>query len=516
MNTRERIRELEARRARVQAMGGPERIAKQHAAGKWTARERIEGLLDPDTFQELYGFAHHRATELGMTGRDIPSDGVVVGAGAVDGRLIFVSSQDFTVSGGTAGEMHSQKISRVLDQALLCGAPVVLFNDSGGARIQEGVDSLSGYGGIFYRNTQLSGVVPQISVISGPCAGGAAYSPAITDFIIMVKGISRLFITGPEVIKEVTGEEVSAEELGGAQVQTALSGVAHFLAEDEADSMRLVRRLLSFLPSNNTLDPPGDSGGTLIYESNPRLDELVPDDTREPFDIREIILEVVDPGEWLEVHEHFARNIVVGLARLNRRVIGVVANQPAHLGGALDIDASVKAARFIRFCNAFNIPLVQFVDVPGFMPGVKQEYGGIIRHGAKMLFAYAAATVPKITVVVRKAYGGSFLAMCTKSMGADRVFAWPTAEIGVMGAAGAVQILYGRDIAAAADPAAERERRVEEYREQFASPWLAAARMHIDNVIEPRDTREYISFALETLRNKRELRPQMKHGTMPL
>ncbi len=516
MKTREKIERLGHERARVEAMGGPDRVAKQRQAGKWTARERIRALLDRDTFQELYAFARHRAVDLGMAGREMPADGVVGGAGAVDGQLIFVSSQDFTVAGGTAGEIHAEKICRVLDQALLCGAPVVLFNDSGGARIQEGVDALAGYGGIFYRNTLLSGVVPQISVIVGPCAGGAAYSPAITDFIIMVKGISRLFITGPDVIKEVTGEEVTAEDLGGAEVQTSLSGVAHFLAEDEEDAVRLVRRLLSFLPGNNTLDPPGPPEGTLVYESDPALDSLIPDDPRQPYDVRSIILRVVDDGDFLEVHEHFAPNIVVGFARIQGRTVGVVANQPMIMSGALDINASVKAARFIRFCNAFNIPLLNFVDVPGFMPGVKQEYGGIIRHGAKMLFAYAAATVPKITLVTRKAYGGSFLAMCAKSMGADRVFAWPTAEIGVMGAEGAVQIIYGREIAASADPAALKADRIEEYRERFASPYLAAARMHIDNVIEPRDTREYVSFALETLRNKRELRPPKKHGTMPL
>ncbi len=516
MKTRVRIEDLGTRRRRVEAMGGPERVEKQHRAGKWTARERLVSLLDEGTFQELYAFARHRSTAFDMADKDLPGDGVVVGAGAVDGRLVFVSSQDFTVAGGTAGELHAQKITRVLDQALLCGAPVVLFNDSGGARIQEGVDALAGYGTIFHRNVLLSGVVPQISVVSGPCAGGAAYSPALTDFIIMVKGISRLFITGPEVIKEVTGEEVTAEELGGAEVQTSLSGVAHFLAEDEADAVRLVRRLLSFLPSNNTADPPAPPGGTLVYESDSALDAVVPDDPREPYDMREVILRVVDDADFFEVHEHFARNILIGFARIQGRPVGIVANQPAYLGGALDINASVKAARFIRFCNAFSIPLVNFVDVPGFMPGVKQEYGGIIRHGAKMLFAYAASTVPKVTVVTRKAYGGSFLAMCAKSLGADRVFAWPTAEIGVMGAEGAVQIIYGREIAAAEDPRRLREERIEEYRELFASPYVAAARMHVDNVIEPRDTREYVSFALETLHNKRELRPPKKHGTMPL
>ena len=516
MSTRKKIEELGRRREDIMRMGGPERLAKQHAAGKWTARQRVGALLDPGTFQELYAFARHRAADFGMEEKDIPADGVVVGAGAVDGRLVFVSSQDFTSTGGTAGEIHAEKISRTLDQALLCGAPVVLFNDSGGARIQEGVDSLAGYGKIFYRNTLLSGVVPQISVISGPCAGGAAYSPAITDFIVMIKGISRLFITGPEVIKTVTGEDVTAEELGGAEVQTSLSGVAHFLAEDEGDAVRLVRRLLSFIPSNNTMNPPGLPLGELVYEYNPELDRIIPDDPRDPYDIREIILRVFDDRDFFEVHKHFAPNIVVGFARMNGRVVGVVANQPLVLGGALDIDASVKSARFIRFCNAFNIPLVNFVDVPGFMPGVRQEYGGIVRHGAKMLFAYAAATVPKITVVTRKAYGGSFLAMCAKSMGADRVFAWPTAEIAVMGADGAVQVLYGREIAASDDPQGLRREKVDEYRQRFASPYAAAARMHIDNVIEPGDTREYISFALETLHNKRELRPQKKHGTMPL
>jgi len=512
--TKQKLRELEERRARIWEMGGAIRVEKQHASGKLTARERIALLFDEGTFQELGLFAVPRDDP---EGKRFPSDGVVVGCGAIGGRLTFVAAQDFTVGGGAVGRMHAGKICDVMEQALRCGAPFIQINDSGGARIQEGVDALHGYGRIFYNNTLLSGVVPQISIIAGPCAGGAAYSPALTDFIIMVKKESKMFITGPDVVKAVTGQDITAEALGGAMVATSLSGVAHFLAEDDNDAIAVAKRLLSFLPQNNTEDPPRLTQAHLLeFSPDPFLDEVIPDDPREPYNVLDVITHVVDGGDFLEIMPQFAQNIVIGFGRIGGRSVGVVANQPGVLAGAIDINASAKSARFVRFCNALNIPLVTFVDVPGFLPGIEQEYGGIIRHGAKMLFAYGAATVPKITIILHKAYGGAYLAMCGKAMGADRVFAWPTAEIAVMGAEGAVRVLYKKELEESSEPAAMRAEKMDEYRRVHASPYVAAGRGQVDAVIMPRDTREYLLFALETLHTKHELRPAKKHGTMPL
>lgn len=511
------IDDLLRRKAMLYHGGGRERMQKQHEAGKLTARERLALLFEGDTFQEMHLFLRHRATRFGLEGKDLPGDGVVTGYGAVDGRPVYVASQDFTVGGGAVGEGTAKKICEVMDAALKTGDPFVFINDGGGARIQEGVDALSGYGHIFYRNVLLSGVVPQISLIMGPCAGGAAYSPALTDFVIQVRGESQMFITGPKVIKEVTGEDVDAETLGGADTHATRSGVAHFVVDSDEEGIVLTKRLLSFLPSNNTEDPPffpESVEGTLV--SNPVFNSIVPDDPRQPYDVREVIALTVDNADFLEIQAGYAPNIVTGFARLEGRTIGIVANQPKVKAGVLDIDASSKASRFIRFCNAFNIPLVTFVDVPGFLPGVAQEHGGIIKHGSKMLFAYASATVPKMTVVLRKAYGGAYLAMCAKSMGADRICAWPDAEIAVMGAEGAVNILYKREIDGADDPRAERQRRIDEYREAFANPYAAADRGLIDDVIEPADTRLYLASALSVLRAKRELRPQKKHGLIQL
>ncbi|MDK9700237.1 MAG: acyl-CoA carboxylase subunit beta [bacterium] len=512
--TKQRILALEEHRSRIQEMGGKTRIAKQHSAAKLTARERVALLFDEGTFQEFGLFATAASDP---NGEAYPSDGVVTGCGAIDGRLVFVAAQDFTVGGGAVGKMHAEKITTAMQEAMKCGAPFIQINDSGGARIQEGVDSLHGYGEIFYHNTLLSGVVPQISIVAGPCAGGAAYSPALTDFIIMVRNTAKMFITGPDVVKAVTGQCISSEELGGAEVASSISGIAHFVAEDDQDAIAISHKLLGFLPQNNTVDPLRLSApGMLEFVADPALDALIPDDPREPYDVREAILRIVDQADFLEVQATFAPNIIVGFARLGGRSIGVIANQPMIKAGALDIDASDKASRFIRFCNSMNIPLVTLVDVPGFLPGIEQEHGGIIRHGAKMLFAYSAATVPKITLILRKAYGGAFLAMCGKAMGADRVFAWPTAEIAVMGADGAVNILYKKELDQASDPKALRKEKVEEYRLQHASPFVAAGHGQVDNIILPRDTREYLLFALETFSTKRELRPAKKHGCIPL
>jgi methylmalonyl-CoA carboxyltransferase large subunit len=514
--TKEKLEHLRKEKARLQQGGGKERIEKQHASGKMTARERIGMLCDPDTFQEMYLFAKHRATSFGMMSRDLPGEGVVVGAGAVQGRQVFVASQDFTVSGGTVGEMHADKICKSMEMALKCGAPLVVFNDSGGARIQEGIDALNGYARIFYRNVLLSGVVPQISIIAGPCAGGAAYSPALTDFIIAVKGAGTIFITGPQVIKQVTGEDITGEELGGAVAQQQQSGVVHFAAEDDEHAIQITQKLLSFLPSNNLEDPPNYGTGEIIAAPDPALNSIIPDSSREAYDVKDIILRIVDDGDFLEVHELYATNAVVGFARISGRSVGIIANQPAQWAGVLDINASDKIARFVRFCNVFNLPLVTFVDVPGYMPGIQQEYGGIIRHGAKILFAYSAATVPKVTIILRKAYGGAYIAMCGKELGADRVAAWPTAEVAVMGAEGAVGIVYRDEIKKAEDTKAARAQFIEEYQEQFANPYVGASRNLIDDVIEPQDTRLYISLALESLHTKSELRPQKKHGNIPV
>ncbi len=512
-----RIDALRKKRAELQAGGGPKAIEKQHERGKLTARERIDLLFEPGTFRESLLFIKHRSTAFGMDGKEFPGEGVICGHGIIDGRPIYVASQDFTVGGGAVGEMTGRKIREAMDAALKTGDPFVMINDSGGARIQEGVDSLQGYGHIFYRNVLLSGVVPQISIIAGPCAGGAAYSPALTDFIIQVRHEGQLYITGPLVIKQVTGEDISAEQLGGVESHAYYSGVVHFIAEDDEDAINITRRLLSFLPSNNTEDPPfAPHQHDDVVVPNPSMNTVIPEDPSEPYDMREVIAGLVDNGDFMEVMEHFAPNILIGFARLTGYTIGIVANQPMQKAGVLDIDSSDKGARFIRFCNAFNIPILTLVDVPGFMPGVEQEYGGIIRHGAKMLFAYASATVPKITVVVRKAYGGAYLAMCAKSMGADLLCAWPSAEIAVMGAEGAVNVLYRKEISEAANPNEERARRIKEYKEIFANPYAAAAHGLVDEILEPADTRPYIAQALEVLKAKRELRPQKKHGLIPL
>ena len=496
--------------------GGADRIQKQHEAGRLSARERIELLLDPGTFVELDKFVTHRCTDFGMADKKIPGDGVVTGYGSVESRQVFVFAQDFTVFGGSLSGAYAQKICKVMDMAMRVGAPVIGLNDSGGARIQEGVESLAGYAEIFLRNTLASGVVPQISVILGPCAGGAVYSPAITDFILMCKDTSYMFITGPEVIKTVTHEEVSKESLGGAVTHNSRSGVAHFAGDDEASTLRLTRELLSYLPSNNVDDPPFQPTQDDPQRQEDRLKTLVPHNPNKPYDIKEIITAVVDDGHFFEVQEHFAQNMVVGFARLNGRPVGVVANQPAVLAGCLDINASVKGARFVRFCDCFNIPLVTFVDVPGFLPGTGQEWGGIIKHGAKLLFAYAEATVPKITVITRKAYGGAYDVMASKHIRADINYAYPTAEIAVMGPDGAVNIVFRNELAKAADPEIERARLVQDYREKFANPYKAAELGYIDEVILPEQTRPKLIRALEMLKNKRQENPPKKHGNIPL
>jgi methylmalonyl-CoA carboxyltransferase large subunit len=459
-------------------------------------------------------FAEHRATLFGMAGKSFPADGVVTGAASVNGRLVHLASQDFTVSGGSAGEVHSIKVAEIMQQSLKTGSPFVFINDSGGARVQEGIDSLSGYGKVFYTNVMLSGAVPQISLICGPCAGGAAYSPALTDFIIQTRQ-AQMFITGPQVIKGVTGENVTAEQLGGPEAHMANSGVIHFIAEDDRHAVLLAQKLLSFLPSNNLEDPPRVDGDPNV-DPDPTLDGIVPADNKKGYDVRDLIAKVVDFGDFLEVQSGYAMNIVVGFARIAGRTIGIIANQPSVQAGVLDINASNKASRFIRFCNAFNISLLTFVDVPGFLPGVQQEHGGIIRHGAKMLFAYSAATVPKITVILRKSYGGAYLAMCGKDLGADRVFAWPTAEVAVMGAEGAAEIVFRKEISEAEDKPAKRAELIERYREAFSNPYVAAGRRLVDSIIEPSETRRHVAQVMEYLHTKRELRPPKKHGLMPL
>jgi methylmalonyl-CoA carboxyltransferase large subunit len=505
---------LRANRERIAAGGGAKRIEKQHAQGKLSARERVDAFADADSFEEFGMFAQHRAEHFGMHGREVPADGVVTGAAAVDGRLVHLASQDFTVMGGTAGEVHSLKVAEVMERSLTTGSPFVFINDSGGARVQEGVDALSGYGRVFHTNVMLSGVVPQVSVICGPCAGGAAYSPALTDFIIQTRQ-AQMFITGPQVIKQVTGEQITAEALGGAEAHMTRSGVVHFIAEDDQDALELTRRLLSFLPSNNLEDPPElPSDGNV--EPDPELAAVVPTESKQGYDVRDVITRVVDAGDFLEVHAGFATNIVVGFARILGRSIGVIANQPSVLSGVLDINTSDKASRFIRFCNAFNIPLVTFVDCPGFLPGVEQEYGGIIRHGAKQLFAYSAATVPKVQIILRKSYGGAHLAMGSKDLGADRVLAWPTAEIAVMGAEGAVEIVFRKEMAEADNAPEKRAELIKQYREAFSSPYVAAGHRQVDDIIDPADTRRRLAQALEYLRGKRELRPPKKHGLIPL
>jgi propionyl-CoA carboxylase beta chain len=501
---------------RAEEGGGAERRERQHREGKLTARERVDVLLDEGSFEELDQLVEHRCLDFGMAEQKIPGDGVVSGYGRIDGRLVYVFAQDFTVFGGSLSETNARKICKVMDLAVEMGAPVIGLNDSGGARIQEGVASLAGYADIFLRNTLASGVVPQISAIMGACAGGAVYSPAITDFNVMVKDTSCMFVTGPDVIRTVTHEEVTKEELGGAMTHNVRSGVAHFAVDDDRACLALLRELLSYLPSNNLEEPPRRPTEDPPDREDPVLDELVPPDPMKPYDMKRLVGAVVDDGRFLEVHEHFAPNIVVGFARLGGRSVGIVANQPAHLAGCLDIDASVKGARFVRFCDAFNIPLVTFEDVPGFLPGTGQEYGGIIRHGAKLLYAYAEATVPKVTVITRKAYGGAYCVMSSKHLRTDVNYAWPTAEIAVMGPEAAVNVLYRRELQVAADPDALRAQKVEEFREKFANPYVATDRGFVDAVIEPRHTRARIVAALEMARTKRSHSPPKKHGSIPL
>ena len=516
MSTDSKLEELRKLREQARLGGGPERIERQHAKGKLTARERIELLLDKGSFRELDMFVTHRTTDFGLDKQKYLGDGVVTGYGTINGRLVYVYSQDFTVFGGSLGEAHAQKICKVMDMAMKNGAPIIGLNDSGGARIQEGVISLGGYADIFLRNTLASGVIPQISLVMGPSAGGAVYSPAITDFIIMVKNTSYMFITGPEVVKAVTHEDVSFEELGGAWTHATKSGVAHFAAENEEDAIFIAQELLSYLPQNNLEDPPPRATTDDPLREDSELNQIIPDSPNKPYDMKEIIHRVVDDGIFFEIQEHFAQNILVGFAHLGGQSVGIVANQPTVLAGVLDIDASVKAARFVRFCDAFNIPIVTFVDVPGFMPGTHQEHGGIIRHGAKLLYAYAEATVPKVTVITRKAYGGAYDVMSSKHLRGDINFAWPSAEIAVMGPEGAVNIIFRRQLAQAENPDAERARLVAEYRAKFANPYIAASRGFLDDVIEPKETRPRLINALEMLRNKRDTNPPKKHGNIPL
>jgi propionyl-CoA carboxylase beta chain len=529
----ESIEELERRNRLAEEGGGKERRERQHREGKLSARERIHLLLDEGTFEETDKLVTHRCTDFGMEQKRIPGDGFVTGYGRIDGRTVFVFAQDFTVFGGSLSEANAAKIVKIMDTAMRVGAPVIGLNDSGGARIQEGVVSLAGYADIFLRNTLASGVIPQISAILGPCAGGAVYSPAITDFTLMVDKTSYMFVTGPDVIKTVTHEEVTKEELGGASTHNERSGVAHFMAHDDAECLAMIRELFSFIPSNNLDDPPRRACTDPVDRADAELDTLVPAESNQPYDIKNVIERIVDDGYFFEVHEHFARNIVIGFARMNGRPVGIVANQPAFLAGVLDIDASVKGARFVRFCDAFNIPLITLEDVPGFLPGTQQEYGGIIRHGAKLLFAFAEATVPKLTVITRKAYGGAYCVMSSKHIRTDLNLAWPTAEIAVMGPEGAVNIVYGRELnqavasaEAAQGPLSEehkqqllaeaRAEKVHEFREQFANPYIAAERGYVDAVIRPRETRRRLITALEMLQGKRDKNPPKKHGNIPL
>ena len=516
MNLEQKLAELKRRDALAEAGGGEERRARQHKEGKMSARERIEFLLDEGTFEETDRLVTHRAVDFGMAEQKPFGDGFITGYGRIEGRLVFAFAQDFTVFGGSLSEANAAKICKIMDMAMRVGAPVIGLNDSGGARIQEGVMSLAGYADIFLRNTLASGVVPQISAIMGPCAGGAVYSPVITDFIAMVDKTSYMFVTGPDVIKTVTHEEVTKDQLGGASTHNETSGVAHFQAHDDAECLSLIRELLSFLPSNNLDEPPRRACNDPADRADEKLDTLVPSESNKPYDIKDAIHAVFDDGDFFEVHEHFAKNIVVGFARLNGRPVGVVANQPAFLAGTLDINASVKGARFVRFCDAFNIPLITFEDVPGFLPGTQQEYGGIIKHGAKLLFAYAEATVPKITVITRKAYGGAYCVMASKHIRTDVNYAWPTAEIAVMGPEGAVDIVYKRELSKAENKEQARAEKIEEFRERFANPYIAAERGYVDAVIRPRETRKKLIQSLEMLEGKRDKNPPKKHGNIPL
>ncbi|WP_170007587.1 acyl-CoA carboxylase subunit beta [Bacillus fonticola] len=512
----DKITELYEKRRKVELGGGDERIQKQHEKGKYTARERLDLLLDEGSFVELNPFITHRSTDFGMDKVEGPGDGVVTGYGMIDGRKVFVFSQDFTVFGGALGEMHAEKIAHAMDLAVKTKAPIIGLNDSGGARIQEGVVSLDGYGHIFYRNSIYSGVVPQLSVILGPCAGGAVYSPAITDFVFMVDKTSQMFITGPKVIETVTGERISSEELGGAKVHNVKSGNAHFRATTEEEAFAQVRKVLSFLPDHVSKNPPIEPYDQKVSEDRPDLLDVVPVEATRPYDVRNVIEQVVDAESFIEVQPEFARNIVIGFARIAGKSVGLVCNQPKHLAGGLDIDSSDKAARFIRLCDSFHIPIITFEDVTGFFPGIKQEHGGIIRHGAKVLYAYSEATVPKITVILRKAYGGAYVALNSKSIGADLVYAWPNAEIAVMGPEGAANIIFAREIAGSANPEETRKQKIDEYREKFANPYVAASRGMVDDVIDPRETRQKLIQGLHMLEGKEEQRPYRKHGNIPL
>ncbi|OGP71588.1 MAG: methylmalonyl-CoA carboxyltransferase [Deltaproteobacteria bacterium RBG_13_60_28] len=512
----EKIKELKEKEAQVKGMGGVKAVEKQHASGKLTARERLDLFFDPGTFRETDLFVTHRSVNFGMEKIEIPADGVVTGFGRVNGRTVFAFAQDFTSRAGSLGEMHSKKICKVMDLALKAGAPFVGFNDSGGARIQEGVDSLAAYGQIFYRNAIASGVIPQISAIMGPTAGGAVYSPAMTDYIFMVKNTSYMFITGPDVIKSVTGEEITFEDLGGAMAHNQKSGVAHFACESDSDAIEQIKRLLSFLPSNNMEDPPLLPCADPAGREDPGLDAIVPDSPRASYDMYDVIKAIVDEGDFFEPQALYARNMITGFARLNGRPVGIIANQPKVLAGCLDVDAADKACRFIRFCDAFNIPLLTIADVPGYLPGSDQEWRGIIRHGAKLLWCYSEATVPKLTLITRKDYGGSYLAMCSRDLGADMVLAWPTAEIAVMGASGAANVIFRKEISAAADPAAKRQEIIDNYENLLYNPYIAASRGFVDQVIAPRETRPRLIEALEAMSTKRETLPAKKHGNIPV
>lgn len=514
--SRKLLDELQKRRAQVHAAGGEDKIRQRHEKGLLSARERLEYLFQPDTFQEFGAHVQHAARHFGMDQKVLPADGIVSGTGYVGGSPVAAFSQDFTVAAGTLGKMHARKMVDIMKLAMKMGIPLVAFKDSGGARIQEGVDALSGYGEVFYHNVLLSGVVPQIAVVAGPCAGGASYSPALMDFIIMTRHNAYMFITGPEVIKAVTGRACAMDEVGSAGIHATVSGNVHFVADDDRHAIRIVHELLSYLPTNNSEDPPHQPTADITLDRDEAMNALIPEDVSEPMDVRAIISHLVDGGKLLEVQAGWAKNLIIGFARIEGVVVGVVANQPLELAGALDINAADKGARFIRFCNVFNIPLVTLVDVPGFLPGIEQERGGIIRHGAKMLYAYAATTTPKLTLILRKAYGGSYLAMCSQELGADLVYAWPTAEIAVMGAEGAVNILYRAEIKAAQEPRAMVAELAAAYRAEFASPYLSAARGYITDVIEPAESRSVLALALRKTLSKRELRPAKKHGTIPL
>ncbi len=511
----QKIKELKKKKESLLLGGGEERIEKQHKIGKLTARERIEALVDEGTFEEIDMLVKHRCTYFDLDKKEFPYDGVVTGFGEINGKKVAIFSQDFTIQGGSLGEMHAKKIMKLQDLAMKYGIPLIGINDSGGARIQEAVDALYGYGGIFYRNTQASGVIPQITVIAGPCAGGAVYSPAITDFVIMVDQTSQMFITGPQVIKTVTGENIDKENLGGAKIHNSKSGVAHLLAKDDEEAMELVRKLLSYIPSNN-MDPVEPTDYDKSYELPEEINEIVSPNPKKSYDVKDLIKLVFDPGTFFEIHPHFAKNMVVGFARLEGKSVGIIANQPKILAGSLDIDASDKAARFIRFCDSFNIPIITFVDTPGYLPGVSQEHGGIIRHGAKLLYAYSESTVPMITVILRKAYGGAYIAMASQHLGADFVFAYPTAEIAVMGSEGAANIIFAKEIENSENPEETRKKRVEEYKERFANPYEAASRGYIEDVIEPIETRKKLSASLSIAYSKVKPTPSKKHGNIPL